>query len=86
MKKVFSKKRLGLFLTVWEKNVRNFKNQIFPIKNIDKIPISDPTPKLTAEPMAFAIPKPTKEWTKKYLFKWHETFCEEHWKWWKKHK
>ena len=66
----------GLFLRAREKTLNNFKSKVFPIRNLDKIPTLEPThdpaPELIPEPTVFDTYKPTKERTKKLLFKPHE--------------
>ena len=48
---------VGLFLSAREKMLNHFKNKIFPIKNLDKIP----TPKSTLVPTVFHAPAPTRK-------------------------
>ena len=41
---------LGLLFSAREKLLNNFKSRLFPIKNLDKISTSEPTPELEIEP------------------------------------
>ena len=54
----------GLLLNAREKNINNFKSKIFPTKNPDKTPLSEPTP----DPV-FVTPKLTKQWINKSSIK-----------------
>ena len=49
MKKSFFKKSLGLLFSAREKVLNNFKNRLFPKKNLDKILKREPTPKPVTE-------------------------------------
>ena len=40
---------LGLLFSAREKVLNNFKNRLFPIKNLDKIPAREPTPEVQSE-------------------------------------
>ena len=54
----------GLLLNEREKNINNFKSKIFPTKNPDKTPLSEPTPY-----PVFVTPKLTKQWINKSSIK-----------------
>ena len=47
---IFFSNNLGLLLSATENVLNNFKNRLFPIKNLDKISSSEPTPEPAKEP------------------------------------
>ena len=50
---------LGLLFSAREKVRNSFKSRLFPIKNVDKIPRREPTPKPATEPTAELAAEPT---------------------------
>ena len=54
---------VGLFLSAREKMLNHFKNKIFPIKNLDKIPTLARTPKWTTDTTVFDTPEPAPDLT-----------------------
>ena len=63
---------VGFFLSAREKILNNFESKIFLIKNLN-----NPTPVPAPEPARKSAPEPTKEQTRKSLFKLCENFINE---------
>ena len=63
IEKRFFINNVGLFLSAREKMLTHFKNKIFSVKSLDKIPTLAPTPKRTIDPTAFDTPEPAPDLT-----------------------
>ena len=57
LEKMYFLNNLGLLFSARKKILDNFKSRLFPIKNLNKIPTSEPTPEKAAELATEPTPK-----------------------------
>ena len=61
-----------------EKVLNGFKSKIFPIRNLDKIPTTEPAPEQESKTIVFATPKPTRKQTRKSSSKLYGDFWDKY--------